>query len=39
MTTRTAGGAPLSERQRAECASPLSIQWTTAGMLKLNLVR
>lgn len=27
MTTRLGGGMPLSERQRADCSTPFSLQW------------
>ena len=37
MTTRLGGGAPLSERQRAERASPPSIQQTTGCAATLEL--
>src|ERR1700730_14987520 len=37
MSTRLAGGAPLSERQRAQRASPPSVQRTTGYALTLEL--
>jgi hypothetical protein len=37
MTTRLAAGVPLSERQRAQRASPLSVQRMTGYVLMIEL--
>jgi hypothetical protein len=35
MTTRLGGGLPLSERQRAERASPASVQWMSGCVVEV----